>query len=310
MARNPAGKPEPPNKKTSPKPAPAKAAGFSAPAKRAAAKRPARKTARAASDTAAQLLTPKQQRFVQEYLVDLNGAQAAIRAGYSVHTAKQIATENLSKPYLQAAIAEARKQQQERTQITADAMLQQAWLIATADARELVETRVACCRHCWGENFRYQRTVSEMNSDREQWATEGKAPEEFDEQGGIGFNPHRPPHPDCTACVGDGHAREVIKDSRYLSPAAVQLYAGVKRTKDGLQVLTHNKEAFAEKLWKHLGMYERDNQQKADPLASLLNRIAQGNGNGFAPIVDDPERTGPRPASALPVKADPSDEED
>jgi Mn-dependent DtxR family transcriptional regulator len=45
-------------------------------------------------------LTAKQQAFCEEYMVDLNGAQAAIRAGYSVDTAKQIATENLSKPVI------------------------------------------------------------------------------------------------------------------------------------------------------------------------------------------------------------------
>lgn len=45
-------------------------------------------------------LTARQQRFCDEYLIDLNATQAAIRAGYSEKTAKQIATENLSKPYL------------------------------------------------------------------------------------------------------------------------------------------------------------------------------------------------------------------
>lgn len=45
-------------------------------------------------------MTDKQKRFCDEYLIDMNGAQAAIRAGYSKKTAKQIATENLSKPYL------------------------------------------------------------------------------------------------------------------------------------------------------------------------------------------------------------------
>lgn len=45
-------------------------------------------------------LTAKQQRFCDEYLIDLNATQAAIRAGYSEKTAKQIAAENLSKPYL------------------------------------------------------------------------------------------------------------------------------------------------------------------------------------------------------------------
>ena len=45
-------------------------------------------------------LTTKQQRFCDEYLVDLNATQAAIRAGYSKKTARQTATENLSKPYI------------------------------------------------------------------------------------------------------------------------------------------------------------------------------------------------------------------
>lgn len=50
-------------------------------------------------------LTLKQELFVSEYLIDGNGARAARSAGYSEKTARQIATENLSKPYIQAAIA-------------------------------------------------------------------------------------------------------------------------------------------------------------------------------------------------------------
>ena len=46
-------------------------------------------------------LTPKQKRFCDEYLIDLNGTQAAIRAGYSERTARNIATENLAKPNIQ-----------------------------------------------------------------------------------------------------------------------------------------------------------------------------------------------------------------
>ncbi len=41
-------------------------------------------------------LTPKQQRFVEEYLIDLNATQAAIRAGYSEKTANEIGAENLA----------------------------------------------------------------------------------------------------------------------------------------------------------------------------------------------------------------------
>lgn len=49
-------------------------------------------------------LTPKQKRFCDEYLVDLNATQAAIRAGYSKKTARQIGEENLSKPVIRSFI--------------------------------------------------------------------------------------------------------------------------------------------------------------------------------------------------------------
>ncbi len=52
-------------------------------------------------------LTPKQLRFIDEYLIDLNATQAAIRAGYSPRTARQIGDENLSKPVIAAAVAKA-----------------------------------------------------------------------------------------------------------------------------------------------------------------------------------------------------------
>lgn len=58
-------------------------------------------------------LTAKQQRFCDEYLIDLNATQAAIRSGYSKKTANRIATENLSKPvikeYIDARMAEKEK---------------------------------------------------------------------------------------------------------------------------------------------------------------------------------------------------------
>jgi phage terminase small subunit len=68
-------------------------------------------------------LTRKQQLFVNEYLIDLNATQAAIRAGYSEKTAVVIASENLTKPYIAAAIQEAMDKRANRTQITADNVL-------------------------------------------------------------------------------------------------------------------------------------------------------------------------------------------
>lgn len=59
-------------------------------------------------------LTAKQQRFCDEYLIDLNATQAAIRAGYSEKNARNIASENMAKPnireYIDARMAEKEKE--------------------------------------------------------------------------------------------------------------------------------------------------------------------------------------------------------
>ena len=69
-------------------------------------------------------LTPKQQRFVEEYLIDLNATQAAIRAGYSEKTAKSIGQENLTKPDIAKAIQEAQESLSNKTQLTVDIVVQ------------------------------------------------------------------------------------------------------------------------------------------------------------------------------------------
>lgn len=68
-------------------------------------------------------LTDKQQRFVEEYLIDLNATQAAIRAGYSEKTAHSIGHENLNKPEIQEAIQIAMDERSKRTEITQDMVL-------------------------------------------------------------------------------------------------------------------------------------------------------------------------------------------
>ncbi len=82
-------------------------------------------------------LTPKQQRFVEEYLIDLNATQAAIRAGYSKKTAGQIGDENLKKPQIAGALQEAMNKRSERTEITADRVLKELGRIAFFDIRKL-----------------------------------------------------------------------------------------------------------------------------------------------------------------------------
>ena len=68
-------------------------------------------------------LTPKQQRFVEEYLVDLNATQAAIRAGYSAKTAGEIGYENLKKPQIADAVAAAQAATSAETKLTRDMVI-------------------------------------------------------------------------------------------------------------------------------------------------------------------------------------------
>ena len=82
------------------------------------------------------MLTPKQAAFVREYMIDLNATQAAIRAGYKEKNAYQVGSENLRKPQIQAAIQEARKDIEERCEVSVDWVLGQIACIAQdEDAR-------------------------------------------------------------------------------------------------------------------------------------------------------------------------------
>lgn len=71
-------------------------------------------------------LTDKQEAFCQEYLIDLNATQAAIRAGYSEKTAKDIGCQNLAKLNIMEKIAELKAERVERVQIDADWVLRQS----------------------------------------------------------------------------------------------------------------------------------------------------------------------------------------
>lgn len=85
-------------------------------------------------------LTAKQARFVDEYLIDLNATQAAIRAGYSKKTAGQIGDENLKKPQIKKAIEERQQKRSERTEITQDRVLQELAKIGFSNMLDYVNT--------------------------------------------------------------------------------------------------------------------------------------------------------------------------
>lgn len=84
-------------------------------------------------------LTPKQERFVEEYLIDLNATQAAIRAGYSKKSAKLIGHENITKPDIAGAIQEAKEKRAARTEISQDRVLREYACVGFYDIGQFVD---------------------------------------------------------------------------------------------------------------------------------------------------------------------------
>ena len=83
-------------------------------------------------------LTDKQKRFCDEYLIDLNATQAAIRAGYSKKTAFIIANENLKKPYIKGYIDERLKQLEDKRIAKADEVLKYLTSVMRNEVKEEV----------------------------------------------------------------------------------------------------------------------------------------------------------------------------
>jgi len=86
-------------------------------------------------------LTAKQQRFVEEYLVDLNATQAAIRSGYSKKTAEQQGNRLLGNAKVAADIASSQANRSQRTEITQDRVLQELARLGFYDIRKAVRWR-------------------------------------------------------------------------------------------------------------------------------------------------------------------------
>ncbi|MEG0377292.1 MAG: terminase small subunit [Eubacterium sp.] len=91
-------------------------------------------------------LTAKQKRFIDEYLIDLNATQAAIRAGYSPETAQQIGSENLSKLVIRARIDQAMAERSKRTGINADRILIELARIGLVNPKHLINFDEATVR--------------------------------------------------------------------------------------------------------------------------------------------------------------------
>jgi len=207
--------------------------------------------------------------FRLEYLSNGFNASAAYEVAYPMANKKTAASNSwklLQSERMQAYLADGVAELFGKLELKAEDVLRLIWDTATADPNELIEVRRVCCRHCYGRDHRYQMTPSEweevvkaFQQAVDKWEREGckTDPPVLDDQGGIDFNRTLPPVADCPECHGEGWPDILVKDTRYLSPAAKRLYAGAKRTRGGgLEILTHSRDKNLELLGKYLGLFK------------------------------------------------------
>ncbi|WP_454889401.1 hypothetical protein [Serratia quinivorans] len=99
------------------------------------------------------------------------------------------------------------------------------------------------CRYCWGEDHKYQwRDFDEQLNAEKKAEADNKLPPDL--SGGIGFVSNDEPNPECPRCNGEGEGEVHVTDTTHLiGTDARWLYAGIKQTQHGIQVMTADQDA-------------------------------------------------------------------
>lgn len=199
-------------------------------------------------------------RFVEEYCKDRNGTQAAIRAGYSSNedTAGVTAARLLSDARVQALIAEQMAKVSQEAVVEAADVLREWVALATADPSKIMHVRRVNCRYCHGVEHLYQwnaREYAEACDAALRPAKRGEEPAPLpDCGGGFGWRHNAEPHPHCPECNGEGHEDIFFADTESLTGPERKLIAGVKRTKDGLEIKMRDQDGALLNIAKYLGL--------------------------------------------------------
>lgn len=199
-------------------------------------------------------------RFVEEYCKDRNGTQAAVRAGYSsnLDTAGVTAARLLADARIQALIQEQMQKVSKEATVEAAEVLKEYLEIATADAASIMHVRRVNCRYCYGVDHKYQwkRSEYDIACDEEQKRAkkENREPVMPDVSGGFGYKRNAEPNPVCPECDGEGEEDVFFKDIESISGPERKLIAGIKRTKDGLEVKLRDQDGALKVLAQYAGL--------------------------------------------------------
>lgn len=218
-------------------------------------------------------LTAKREKFVQLLFSGQSQTDAYI-ACYNVRSdiSRQrigVAACGLAKhPDIVARLEELKQAVQKEVVMEAADVVRHLIEIATADPNELTQYRRVNCRHCHGINHAYQwKHRGEFTQAMDKWS---EAEEEFtrrnpqkrykvpepNDKGGYGFRSNAELNPECPACEGEGIDELHIADTRKLSPAARRLYAGAKRTKNGVEIMMRSQDNALKLLGDRYGLFK------------------------------------------------------
>lgn len=202
-------------------------------------------------------ITLQQAWFAHWFIITKSRVEAYRLAGYEGkgNTAYVGASRLYRNDKIRRAIRYLQDKVAKRYQTTIDEVVHQLIAITKADPNDLMQYRRLNCRYCWGENHLYQwRDIEEFDKAAAKAASDSRPEPEY---GGLGFIENLDPNPDCPRCQGEGRGQIFIADTRDLSDTDARwLYDGVQQTKDGLKVLTRNKDAATKLLATYLGMDE------------------------------------------------------
>lgn len=219
-------------------------------------------------------LTLLQQRFIESFLEHGDHAKAYAEhfsvARKSKGAIEAMGRRLLKQPHIERALIELKAKRGEKLMFEVRDVMQEWFDIATADPNELISVHNDACRYCHGIDHRYQwRDMTEYfvavaAAQREKGAQMPSM------DGGIGYRFTADPHPDCPQCEGRGTPTVILRDTSKLSKKARKLYAGVKQTKDGIQILMRDQDAALANMAKAFGMFAEVVKLEANIRAAKL----------------------------------------